>query len=332
MTENFLTHDDLDMSLELLLCLTAGYQGSYVAQEILLTISHPANPIETLKFNKKMLDTIYNWNDQLLENAIPILRAEWTAPETEDARLSMKMLENLKLEHKEVYELASVVLKSPVHEISLAELGWCVAQFGRYTYCTEHYFRLLQRYAEKADDGNLKNLCDSTLAEKRAALVGLNELVNSIQNGYVPPNLAESILAQAKRIPRNAKATIHDIILCYNRLKRDYTFEMFDISPDEGERWAGVGFGPVESDLWLLNGITTPVEALDWMRQGFMDAPLAGSWNDVRISPTEAQEWIALGITPDGAKEWRKAGFSSVKAKVYTEKGMKRPPGRPKKE
>jgi hypothetical protein len=332
MTENFLTHDDLEMSLELLLCLTAGYQGSYVAQEILLTISHPANPIETLKFSKKMLDSIYNWNDQLLENAVPILRAHWSAPESDDARLAMKMLENLKLEHKEVYELASVVLESPVDEVSLAELGWCVAQFGRYTYCTEHYFRLLQRYADKAEDSNLKALCDSTLAEKESALIGLNELVTAIQNGYVPPKLAESIIAQARRIPRNAKATIHDIIVCFNRLRGGFTFDMFDIPPLQGEVWATVGFGPVESDLWIVNGITTPVEALDWMRHGFMDAPIAGSWNDVRIAPIEAQEWITLDITPDGAKEWRKAGFSSAKAKVYTEKGMKRPPGRPKKE
>jgi hypothetical protein len=332
MTENFLTHDDLEMSLELLLCLTAGYQGSYVAQEILLTISHPANPIETLKFNKKMLDSIYNWNDQLLEKAVPILRADWSTPESEDARLAMKMLENLKLEHKEVYELASVVLNSPIDEISIAELGWCVAQFGRYTYCTEHYFRLLQRYAEKAEDANLKALCDTTLADKQAAMIGLNELVSAIQNGYVPPKLAESIMIQARRIPRNAKTTIHDIIVCYNRLKGNITFDMFDISPEQGAIWAAVGFGPVESSLWMLNEFLAPEEALEWMKQGFMDPPIAGSWNNVRILPAEAQEWISMNITPDGAKEWRKAGFSSAKAKVYIEKGMKRPPGRPRKE
>ena len=107
---------------------------------------------------------------------------------------------------------------------------------------------------------------------------------------------------------------------------------MFDIQKERSELWRAVGFEPIESSLWMINGILTPVEALDWMKHGFMDPPVAAVWNDTNIPPAEAQEWIALDIPADGAREWRKAGFTSVKAKVYTEKGMKRPPGRPRKE
>jgi hypothetical protein len=330
MNQEPLSRNDLEMSLEVLLCLTSGYQGSFVAQEILLDLNHPSKPEATLQFADKMLSSIVSWNKALIQEERPLIISSWEKPESENARLAMKMLDNLRLEHREINEIATMIVSAPQEELSESEMGWCVAQFGRYTYAAREYFRLLYSYAEASGDEQLKDFALRAFDEKENASITLNNLAAAVKSGEIDTAVRSSIMAHANRLPRNAKATVHEILLSYYCLKPYYTYDMFGIEAEEGQEWEYAGFDPIVADTWLLNGIESAAEALEWINNEFTTPLASAYWKDARFSANEAASWFKQGLTPDEAREWKRAGFAPEKAQTYIEKGMKKPPGKSK--
>lgn len=319
---------DIQLSYRLIVVLSSGYQGSHVASEILVSLNHPSKPQRVLDFATKMIAKITTWVDALLQRGEPVLRAEWTSPKSEDARLAWQMIDSLKLELNEVKELSQMILTVGPEELSEAELGWCVAQYGRHLYANRDQLLLNMAYGQLSDDRVLVAGAQAALETLAPQFNELDSFVDMILQGGETLQLRMRIIEKLRNSLRLTCLQLHDLNTLYHCFQSELTYSMFGFSEAEAAAWKDVGFYPEAASLWRASGHSSPLEAVEWVRGGWNHPASCSHWVDLRFAPAEALEWKGLGIEPEMAREWRRAGFGADKARVYIEKGMRRPPGR----
>lgn len=320
--------EDLQLSYRLIVVLSSGYQGSHVASEILISLEHPSQPQRVLDFATKMIAKITSWVDALLQRGEPVLRAEWTSPKSEDARLAWQMIDSLKLELNEVRELSQMILTVGPEELSEAELGWCIAQFGRHLYANRDQLLFNMTYGQLLGDQGLVAGAQQALDALAPQFNELDSFVDTILQGGDTLQLRMRIVDKLRSSHRLTCLQLHDLNALYHCFQPELTYSMFGFSETEAAAWRDGGFYPEVASLWRASGHNNAAEAVEWVRAGWNHPSLCSNWVDLRFTPAEALEWKELGIEPEMAREWRRAGFGADKARVYIEKGMRRPPGR----
>jgi hypothetical protein len=318
---------DLDLSYGFYSTLVAAFSAGYSASEILIELKHPANPEKAKNISAKITDQLIKWGSELISSAEIWLSYSWKSLETERAKTLFKMIETLKVELIDILDQANIVLNQDPAELSLAELGWLLAQNGRCLFYSNSQILLkiqFGRMLENEDIIKYYEFSEKQIQEQIALLVQYIDFLAGLSEPDIDQELKQTIYDSSNDLIRLIYLQLHDLNLIYNIYNPNPTYTDFDFTFSEGEAWQKREVSPPLASFWRSRGFD-PEEASNWLGAGFT-IDQAFDWHSSEIPFFEALEWMKNQLELEVAKEWQKAGFNCEQALIYIQKGMKFPP------
>jgi hypothetical protein len=314
-----------DFTFSLLTLLAAGYQGSFVAQEILIELKHPSKPLKALEFARAVLQKVSVWFSDFIPSGQPFASVKGRDSASESCKLAFKMLANLKIELEDVSSLVRLVINRNPDSLSDAERAWMMAQIGRFTYASRDYNEFNEKYIVFKNEQYKSWLIESQRAQTEAQLQDFFRIRASYINSGWSSELTSELVGRAKRLLVATSLTIHDCNLLQAQFKGSMQYSDFDFDVQSEQIWVEQGATPVLASLWRCHQFDV-LEATKWLDVGFVAPPIAYLWREQGFSPENALQWQNNGIEPSVAGLWHAAEFTPEKALVYIRKGMAVPP------
>jgi hypothetical protein len=316
---------DLTMSFALINFINAILQGRFTGLNVLAQFGQ-ASQGELEKVTKQ-LDQVLNWRERVL-NGESLLRAEWTKPETEEARLAFAMIEELKLNLEETAKDVTTSLALPDLQTARNALVILIAAFARYTYSMDNHIRGQLDFALKCEKNDLAHSIKQQLEKAEEDVQLANNLVQEFIQGKDGKEISLALVERLRMECRFAdgvfRAQAIDATSIIYSYTKDVSFADFGFMQLEEQVWQNAHLTPLQAAYW--NAYAVPAsEVLSWIRSGVVEPLVAAKWRTLGMGPSMAPQWMGIAFPPLLALVWAKAGYTPQQAALYVDQGVLTP-------
>lgn len=316
--------NDIEITHSLVNYLYAAFCGKFSWCQVLSKLQSSHFTSGDLVLTKEHLRTIEKWIADLY-NDQPILKADWSYPETQQARTAFGLLDKLKYEFIDLAEKLDTVISAGDYSSSKDRVALLTASFARYSYSKQAYCNGFLRYAKHFQKTRLEEQYTALLPQTDYDIRLADLFVGVVQNSAkAPAQFFIDMRDEAILLPGVFKSNVHDINQLQNMFDKPFTFTMAEISEYEAKNWTELEIAPITAGYWKAYGFL-PKAAATWRQVGIEDPSLAAAFRDFQFIPQEASNWIQAGIPPCTAKRWRAAGHDLQSALTMINQGILEP-------
>jgi hypothetical protein len=314
---------DLSSSHSLLNLLFAGYQGGYVALNILNQLSHHLYSTELQAQYDRVLSRTSRWLDELY-NGTPLFSVRWTEIETFEARTAFDDLEKLKNEISAIaQDIKSIQKRSPVVE-TVEDAKYLFASYGRFAYAREFFVRGFFDYGTKFSIPEIAQSASAQLEQLKGTSADIEQILTKFKEGAPNRPFLQQISQRAQSLPIFFGLQSHEMNLTLAFFSQELGYDQVDIGKYEAERWQAVKIPPAAAGYWRAHDIG-PEESGSWLLANVMEPQAAYAWRAAGFSPVDSQGWVKESVAPHIAAHWHNAGFEPEEAVSYLKKGITSP-------
>jgi len=302
--------DDLRLTHGYLNALHSGFQGAFVARNVLDRLGHPIpawmHPPDDLK---ETLEWIRGAVAGLFEGT-PMLQMG-VEPERDSAgarglRFTVLLRNDLAAFGNEIIAALRVVRNG--EEPGAASV--VAAGLARQAYSREHYttseIRFAERFGLEEEADRWRQRLLSTQDEVRRA----TELFEGVAAGSHADELFRwELWSEAASLPGIVRSQLADLSSLDAWRTGDDGYARFALSDEEAALWQSAGIAPYAAAQWSAYAIA-PAGVAAWCDAGLPVAASAGAWRLRGFSPSDAVPWIEAGYNPRDAAMLRGAGIA----------------------
>ena len=306
--------------------LLAGYQCRFTFLNMLSQLGYPNLKEDFLTKTRQAIDKVTTWTEDLWEDK-PLFLASWTTPETDDAKMALALLGDLKPELISISQELARILMLPNPGEKKQDISFLVSAFGRYSYTRENYIRGFlefgQNFKLEKDTQSYGPLLPPAQEDLRTTHAMLAAVKDSFKEGVKSP-FVKSIIERSYPLIPAFRTHIHDINQLLARYMGGLTYERADFNATDASKWRAIEVGPEVAGYWRANGFK-PEDAEAWIKGNIANPPTAAAWRMFGFDAESAAPWIRHNFPPAFSRMWNQSGFSAAQAKELIERGVTDP-------
>lgn len=321
---NQLLQQDTDLTHGLVNYLNSSYRGRLASLNALLQMNSQEFSKEELIKTEKTLEIINRWLSDLW-NGLPLVSTGWQSPETFEAQRVFDLLNESKLDLKQLSQKFSSLLNSNERYSNDENIKIIISGIVRLAYQRDNFIKGFLEYAKVFAREDLYSHFEAFLPTSNDEVKLANSFLKEFKSAAnLRTEFFDNLDLQLITIPSTLNVFIHEMNFIGAVYSPDFSFRHAEIPEDEFYLWEQLGLSAREAGYWRAYGIT-PDQALSWIEQNMRDANVAGNWSIRGFNPPEVFDWLKLGLSPAVALLWRKAGYDLDTVRVQLNKGYLTP-------
>ncbi|HPR64397.1 MAG TPA: hypothetical protein PK014_09270 [Thermoanaerobaculia bacterium] len=301
--------DDLNDTHGILNLLYAGYQGRFVALNILGQLGSREYQPDAFEETKTILDRTGAWAKEMWAGT-PLFfhgKAQEVSPEAQEA------LEYYRKLKKELTALAPKVRRILHGNLQQDEEGLkiLIASMGRYAYGRDHFIKNLVSYGDQFNRPDVADRWRQHLLYCQQDVGRASVLFDTMkQSAAVTASFAEEVRQETLFLPGIFKSQVADMDIMLLRYRGlEISYEALGMDAMTADLWQKAGFNPQQALYWSAYELD-PGSAVDWLEAGVVEPGAAGGWKLRGYTPAEATPWIQMRFNASSAHPWIRAGFT----------------------
>lgn len=318
------TLNDLELSHSLINYLFAAFCGKFSWCQVLSKLQSSYFTSGDLVLTKEHLRSIEQWIADLFDGK-PLIKKEWSSPETVDARSAFTLLDKLKYEFIDLAEKLDTVISAGDYSSSKDRVALLTAGFARFAYSRHAYISGFIRFAKDFKKATLEEQYNQLLPQANYDLQLSDMFVSVVSDSSKAPiRFFQDMRDEAILLPGVFRSNVHDINQLQHLFNRPFSYSHAEITNTEAKHWQELEITALAAGYWKAYGFP-PTQVSAWRQVGIVDPSLAAAFKSFEFIPQEAAMWFQAGIPPCTAKRWRTAGYDLQSALEMLNQGVLEP-------
>jgi hypothetical protein len=290
---------DLNITHAVVNSLTAGYQGKFVALNVLRQLGSPRFTAAEFEDTRVILDKIAVWIEALMDGR-PVLSgpgSESLAGRAEALGLLSALKDDVSGLAAELLDLRSdsYVAEDP------RQADLLVASLCRHAYARDHYVKGLVAYSEKFGYEEAADRWRQHLVHTPQEIDLAHQYLDRLEGASgADKRFYIDLFEDTLLLPYIFRSQVQDMNQVLSFYADRFTYEAAGISMDEAARWKNLNAGPEAACYWHAYGFAAD-ETAAWIEAGFVEPAMAANWKYRDFGPGYASLWKKAGFDARGA-------------------------------
>lgn len=304
--------------------LRASYVGQLVFHQAIQALKSKLVDDSYVEGAHRALDKLDPWIKELFDG-MPIISANWAAPETFEAIRAFGYLKEVRQDLEWLAGQVETALSLPSLSNENEAVRLLVATLVRTANVRAAYLDGVGAFFASHKDAEQVAIISAQFNDARQYVQITTTIFNTFNSdGPFEEALVERLRQEASLCPADLRAQAYDATLLLNSFVKKFDYEHSELPAALAKPWKDQAIPASVAGYWIAYKLT-PEETKQWTDLGLSNASLAANWKRSGFTPSDAISWANEGLAPAIARVWKEAGFDAARAAQFVARGVLTP-------